>query len=288
MLRFLSSAIGASFRPKQQYLQLFFSDVTAAEQALASGPFFVKDRPLPVFPPKGKLPPRLIIKLGNVPILPRPMVERAIKNALAEHMAVVEAAPHTFKGTHFMSSRWDVVMEPTPNNPNLEKVPTIYKILNETVVTSWPGSPPLVSHVSNRMAPRTAQKGSLLSPNQAPYTLRLLQVPLTQILLQRPRVTQSPLQGVPRNPTPRERPLANPPCRKPLPPPPNHLTPRHPTMGGKSSAMDAVHDETPTQSTLDLLDSQPPSMLLIPPQHLPPHLMLPQPKLFRSESTHLT
>src|SRR5438128_6977024 len=140
-----------------------------------------------------------------------------------------------------------------------------------------PAPPPLVSHVSNRMAPRTARKGSLLFPNQAPHTLRLLQVPPTQTPQHLSRVTQNPLtQKLPVNPTLRERPLTSPLCRNPLPPPPNHLTPRQLMMGGKLSAMDAVHDATPTQSTPDPLDSQPPSTLLIPPQHLPSHLALPQ------------
>src|SRR5438128_7675364 len=67
---FKDSAIGASFRPQRKYLQLFFPDVAAAEQALAEGPYTVQGHTLPIFPPNGKLPTRLLLQLGNVPILP--------------------------------------------------------------------------------------------------------------------------------------------------------------------------------------------------------------------------
>src|SRR5437879_4434863 len=57
-------------------------------------------------------------------------------------MAVIEAVPYTIKNTNFMTSRWDVVVEPPFENPNLDGVPVLLKILRETVVASWPGSPP--------------------------------------------------------------------------------------------------------------------------------------------------
>ena len=58
---FKNTAIGTSFQPKQQYLQLFFPDNATVEQTLAHAPFSIQGCTLPVFLPKGKLPPRLII-----------------------------------------------------------------------------------------------------------------------------------------------------------------------------------------------------------------------------------
>ena len=67
---FKTSMIGVSFRPKRQYLQIFFQDTSTAERMLRNGPYQIGSHTLPLFPPKGKLAPRIIIQLGNVPILP--------------------------------------------------------------------------------------------------------------------------------------------------------------------------------------------------------------------------
>src|SRR5438128_11813764 len=109
---FKDTAIGASFRPQRKYLQLFFPDVAAAEQALADGPYKANGHTLPVFLPKGKIPPRLIFKLRNVPIIPRATVEYTVREALGTHVAVIEAVPYTIIGTHFATSRCEVVIEP--------------------------------------------------------------------------------------------------------------------------------------------------------------------------------
>src|SRR5437016_3872357 len=139
---FKDTCISVSFRPQRHFLQLMFPDTTTAERVLAKGPYQVKGTTLPLFPPKGKLAPQNILKLANVPIRLRTVVERTIRDALAPHMAVIEAVPYTIKNTHFMTSRWDVVIEPAHSNPMMTDVPVIFKILGETVVASWPGSPP--------------------------------------------------------------------------------------------------------------------------------------------------
>src|SRR5438128_6652315 len=141
-LRPQSTFYCAILRPQRKYLQLFFPDETTADSVLKQGPYSIHGRTLALFPPKGKVPPRLIIKLGNVPIQNKEIVKKAIKDAMAPHMAIIEAVPYTIKNTHFMTSCWDVVVEPTPENPNLKDVPVLYQVLGETVVASWPGSPP--------------------------------------------------------------------------------------------------------------------------------------------------
>src|SRR5438128_4673507 len=134
--------IGVSFRPKQQYLQIFFQDMTTAERILQSGPYQIGVHTLPLFPPKGKLAPCIVIQLGNVPILPRTTVEQAIRDTFGPHMRVIEAAPFTIKHTPIMTSRWAIVAEPPKENPDLDGVPVIQKILGKTVLASWPGSLP--------------------------------------------------------------------------------------------------------------------------------------------------
>src|SRR5438094_4055566 len=90
---FKEDAIGASFRPQRKYLQLFFPDETTADSVLKLGPYSIHGCTLPLFPPKGKVPPRLIIKLGNVPIQNREIIRKAITDAMAPHMAIIEAVP---------------------------------------------------------------------------------------------------------------------------------------------------------------------------------------------------
>ena len=65
---FENSAVGASFRPKQKWLQLFFDDEDAAVDVITQGPHTIEGHTLPLFPPKGQLPPRFVMQLGNLPI----------------------------------------------------------------------------------------------------------------------------------------------------------------------------------------------------------------------------
>src|SRR5438128_741171 len=139
---FKTSMIGVSFRPKRQYLQIFFQDMSTAERTLQNGPYQIGSHTLPLFPPKGKLAPRIIIQLGNVPILPRSTVEQAIRDTFSPHMTVIEAVPFTIKHTPIMTSRWAMVVEPPRENPDLDGVKVIHKILGKTVLASWPGSLP--------------------------------------------------------------------------------------------------------------------------------------------------
>src|SRR5580765_1426618 len=116
--------------------------MTTAERTLKNGPYQIGSHTLLLFPPKGKLAPRIVIQLGNVPILPRSMLEQAIRDALSPHMTVIEAVPFTIKHTPIMTSRWAVVAELPKANPDLDGVPVIHKILGKTVLASWPGSLP--------------------------------------------------------------------------------------------------------------------------------------------------
>src|SRR5580765_3105846 len=116
--------------------------MTTAERTLRNGPYQIGPHTLPLFPPKGKLAPRIVIQLGNVPILPCSTLEQAIRDALSPHMTVIKAAPFTIKHTPIMTSRWAVVAEPPDTNPDLDGVPVIQKLLGKTVLFSWPGSLP--------------------------------------------------------------------------------------------------------------------------------------------------
>src|SRR5580765_2486225 len=116
--------------------------MTTAERTLKNGPYQIGPHTLPLFPPKGKLAPRIVIQLGNVPILPRSTVEQAIRDSFGSHMTVIEAVPFTIKHTPIMTSRWAMVVEPPSDNPDLDGVQVIQKILGKTVLASWPGSLP--------------------------------------------------------------------------------------------------------------------------------------------------
>jgi len=70
-----------------------------------------------------------------------------------------------------MTSRWNVIVEAAYDNPNLAKTPAAFQVLGQTVLASWPGSPPscltclIAGHNSAKCPRKTgAQKKTPLNP----------------------------------------------------------------------------------------------------------------------------
>ena len=137
---FSDDLVGVSFHPGRKFVQLFFDSEHDADRVLRSGPHSINNQPLLLFPPKGKLPSRFVLKLANTPIFSRARVEKALTETFSPLFKIIEIAPYTIKGTKILTSRWDLVVEPLPSNPTLQKIPVIFKILGETILASWPGS----------------------------------------------------------------------------------------------------------------------------------------------------
>src|SRR5438128_3998804 len=97
------------------------------------------------------------------------MLEQAIRDALNPHMTVIEAVPFTIKHTPIMTSRWAIVAEPPKENPDLDGVPVIQKILGKTVLASWPGSLPTCLTCLDQHGTKDCPKRqpALPTPNQS-------------------------------------------------------------------------------------------------------------------------
>ena len=136
--------IGVNPRPDLQFLQLFFASESIAKDILDKGPHRIDNHILPLYPPRGILPKRILMKLANVPIGPKEETLSALRDVLSPTTCIIDGAPLTYKvkGTSIMTTRWNLVVETAYDNPNFAQTPVAFEVLGQTVLASWPGSPP--------------------------------------------------------------------------------------------------------------------------------------------------
>jgi len=140
------TAIGVKFRADTKFIQVFFEKEEQANLFINQNYLETDNIRIPILPPKGKLPPRTLLKLDNVPIMGRNVLERKLSEELAKVCCVVEIAPITIKGTRLMTSRWEAIVEAIPNTNLSASLQTIIEIDEQKILISWPGSPPSCLH----------------------------------------------------------------------------------------------------------------------------------------------
>src|SRR6185369_5219131 len=133
--------IGTKFRADTKFIQLFFKEEKEADSFISDRTLDVGIHSIPIIPPKGKLPQSALIKLDNVPIEDKEILDRLLTNALAEFCCPIEIAPITIKGTKLMTSRWEAIVNAIPGKNLSTTLEPILEILGQKVLLSWPGSP---------------------------------------------------------------------------------------------------------------------------------------------------
>src|SRR6185295_8425317 len=63
------NAIGVKFRADTKFIQIFFEKEEQANAFINQGQLETDNLNIPILPPKGKLPPRTLLKLDNIPIM---------------------------------------------------------------------------------------------------------------------------------------------------------------------------------------------------------------------------
>jgi len=139
-------AVGIKFRADIKFIQVFFDTEEDADTFIAQGELEVDTNTIPILPPKGKLSEKTLIRLMNVPVRAAATIRPILVKALEQWCIVEEIQPITIKDTKLVTSRWEAVVS-APSGYNLAKLltPTL-KIMKQTVLVSWPGSPPNCIH----------------------------------------------------------------------------------------------------------------------------------------------
>ena len=82
-----------------------------AQQDFINTPFTCKHFTAHPVPPTGTPPTYIPIKMINVLVLALIVVEQQLRSFWSQHGEVVAIAPHKYKGTPFLSNRWDLVLK---------------------------------------------------------------------------------------------------------------------------------------------------------------------------------
>src|SRR5437879_2303130 len=168
------SALGFVPRADIFLLEVCFAAADAQQEFIAN-PFVCNHFTAHPLPPAGTPPTFIPIKLVNVPVLSLAALEQAIRSFWSSHGEVVAIAPHIYKGTPFISNRWDLVLK-LSGGKTLSATP-FFDLCGFKVMASWPGSEKacprckLAGHDSHTCPRRPATKASkkrTTSPSQQP------------------------------------------------------------------------------------------------------------------------
>ena len=132
------SAIGIVPQLDISLIEVCFAD-REAQHTFFNTPFTSEHLTCHPVPPAGTTPLYVPVKLINVPVLGRVVLETKIRSLWSTFGEVVALAPHTVKGLTLLTNRWDMVLKlraagtPLPSTPFMD-------ILGFKVMASWPGS----------------------------------------------------------------------------------------------------------------------------------------------------
>src|SRR5580765_3514626 len=135
----LSSASGVVSRTDVSLFEVCFP-TGEAQQAFLNSPFTTKHFTTQPLPPAGTASLFVPIKMINVPVLSKLIVEQQLRKHWGQFGDIISIGPHTVKGRPtLLTNRWDMVLK-LPNNGSSLSTPPIFDLLDFKVMASWPNS----------------------------------------------------------------------------------------------------------------------------------------------------
>ena len=135
------AAVGMKFRADTKFAQIFFDNEDDAEEFIEQQVLQVEGGEIPILPPKGKLPTRVLIRMDNVPFCKKDTITKLLNDKLSEICLPIEIAPMTIKNSRLATSRWEAVVEAISRQNLRQSLTPIIEILGQKVLLSWPSSP---------------------------------------------------------------------------------------------------------------------------------------------------
>ena len=83
----------------------------------------------------------IYVRLANLPLEGREEISAAIEKHWSQFGEVVDTAPHTVKGTNWLTHRWDLLMK-MPNDNDILEAPVSFELLDRKIIAAWAGCPP--------------------------------------------------------------------------------------------------------------------------------------------------
>src|SRR5580765_2315845 len=135
----LSSASGVVSRTDVALFEVCFP-TGEAQQDFINSPFTTKHFTTQPLPPAGTASLFVPIKMINVPVLSKLIVEQQLRKHWGQFGDIIAIGPHTVKGRPtLLTNRWDMVLK-LLNNGSTLSAPPLFDFLDFKVMASWPNS----------------------------------------------------------------------------------------------------------------------------------------------------
>src|SRR5438128_8565301 len=111
-----------------------------AQQDFINTPFATQHFTTQPLPPAGTTSLFVPIKMINVPVLSRPIVEQQLRKHWGQFGDIISIGPHTVKRCPTLRTNcWDMVLK-LPNNGSSLSAPPLFDFMDFKVMASWPNS----------------------------------------------------------------------------------------------------------------------------------------------------
>src|SRR5580765_6716918 len=111
-----------------------------AQQDFLNSPFTTKHFTTQPLPPAGTASLFVPIKMINVPVLSKLIVEQQLRKHWGQFGDIIAIGPHTVKGRPtLLTNRWDMVLK-LPNNGSTLSAPPLFDFMDFKIMASWPNS----------------------------------------------------------------------------------------------------------------------------------------------------
>src|SRR5438132_1008546 len=121
--------------------------------------------------PRHLVPKVIYVCLANLPLEGRDEISAAIKTHWSQYGEVMDTAPHTIKGTNWLTHRWDLLIRMPNDNDTLE-APVSFELLNRLIIAAWAGCPPSclvclnASHQAKKCPSKKLKAGESFDPEK--------------------------------------------------------------------------------------------------------------------------
>src|SRR5438132_2256501 len=134
-----SSASGVVSRTDVSLFEVCFP-TGEVQQDFINTPFATQHFTTQPLPPAGTASLFVPIKMINVPVLSKLVVEQQLRKHWGQFGDIISIGPHTVKGRPtLLTNRWDMVLK-LPNNGSTLSAPPLFDFMDFKVMASWPNS----------------------------------------------------------------------------------------------------------------------------------------------------
>jgi hypothetical protein len=140
-LKLLTTISGVKYRRDLRVVEVIFVSEDERNKQVSESLTTPKNKTVFMNLPRHLVPKVTYVRLANLPLEGRDETLSAVKTYWSTYGEVMDAAPHTVKGTNWLTHRWDLLIQLPEDKDKLE-APVSFELLGRKIVAAWAGCPP--------------------------------------------------------------------------------------------------------------------------------------------------